>query len=196
MLDDEARTGLDQVIGRRKKLCIAVTGYRRNRLSDAACERIHAAFEALFARVQSAILVETVVECGLAAGTDLAAARACPAAWTLNGLLAMPESDWTEYLERENSVDAERFRHLTSEKHVKLTVLPAPWPNYVALAERLVIKGDILLAVWDGLPGPLGGTSYVVGLARTAGRPVFVLNPYEQTRWHQLPFLRGSGTSR
>ena len=187
MLDDEVRAGLNEIAGRCRKLRIAVTGHRTNRLSDTDRERVLTGFEELFAQVRSRAPERTIVECGLAGGTDIAAAWACPSTWVLNGLLAMPEPDWIEYLEQENPAEVELFRRLTIMDHVNLTVLPAPWPNYGALASRLATNSDLLLAVWDGLPGPAGGTFDVVQQTLAAGSPVFALDPFGRAGWHQLP---------
>ncbi|MGW5852437.1 hypothetical protein ACWFQ8_31650 [Streptomyces sp. NPDC055254] len=99
-------------------------------------------------------------------------------------LVVMPSSDY-----RARMVDpgyAEEFDRLCRAA-AEVKVMPyrrAAAPSYAAANRVLLNRAELLVAVWDGLPGRgRGGTADAVAMARAAGLPVEVVWPPGSERW-------------
>lgn len=157
-------------------LRIGITGHRWNKLPAdflATLEtRLKTEFLILDAERQPTTLV-----CGMAEATDMIAARLAPALWELEAVLALPKEQWRAHL-RDNpdgkEGDVEIFDYLIGKANIVTSSDPPQKPDYSWVANHIVQSCSVLIAVWDGQPGGVGGTSDVV--ARALSRNLQVIH--------------------
>ncbi|MEU9129626.1 hypothetical protein AB0D08_16220 [Kitasatospora sp. NPDC048540] len=150
---------------------IAVTGHLH--LTDPTVHLVRAALGRLLAGHPAAAL--TGVSC-LAPGADALFADAVLAAG--GALVAViPSPAYRDTVDAGYTAEFDRLRHAAAE----VLVLPFDTPDadaYEAANTELLRRADLLVAVWDGLPGNgRGGTAHMVAAARRAGIPVEVVWP-------------------
>lgn len=156
---------------------VAVAGHRWNRIDPEVeagrlAELLRKAMLALPGSDGPVTLVT-----GMAEGTDLTAATVRPSNWQLEAALALPEPLWREHLETVPGVGPEDlFAYDRLIKNATVVVAGADRykPDYAALAAYLASTCSHLVTVWNGIGGPLGGTSDVVSRAKEKG--VIIIN--------------------
>lgn len=169
------------------RLRVAVAGHRWNRIdpeteSAALSDLLQEALRTLAGADGPATLVT-----GMAEGTDLSAAATRPAHWHLEAVLALPEPGWRTYLASAEGVrpeDRAAYDHLIKKATICVPGSDRCTPDFVALAAYLAATCTTLLTVWDGQPGPPGGTSDVVARVRSRGLPLVNLWPRLAARRH------------
>lgn len=172
-------------------LTIGVTGHRWNRITGMAAKTLSNALAGVFAAISNAGHgVPVSLATGMAEGADLAAALARPTGWALVALLPLSPKHWRAHLAANATGDPDQavaaLDAALSGDAVSVDVLPLSadgGPDYAKLAQVLVGRSDLLIAVWDGKPGLPGGTGSVVVLARARGIPILRLWPDNAGKW-------------
>lgn len=144
---------------------VGVTGHRLNRLTAPMVRALADRCEALFASAHKDC---RLMSC-LADGTDTIAAKAWPDTHGLDVLLPVPVQTWRDVVAP--LIPLSELDALIARAHVTC-LTDNTEPDYVALAEQLLLRSDRILAVWDGAPGKPGGTGDVVARAQAAGMDV------------------------
>ncbi len=160
---------------------VSVTGHRRLDLTPGPAGRLADAIDVVLVTIAG--MGEGRVEpgyrprvvSGLAEGADrLVARRALALGIPLKALLPFPRVQYLDDFEDERS--RAEFAELIARAS-EVVELPGDADDrdsaYATLGRRLVEVGDILLAIWDGLPGRgQGGTERVIARAIEQGLPV------------------------
>lgn len=163
-------------------VAIAVTGHRSISPSDHLRNAVRDALTSLCAGLSTN--ADATVITLLAEGADtLVAQEAVALGLSLTALLPEPLS-----VCRDAFPDASRplFDDLISRASAVLAPaqrLPAPM-CYADAAERMLESSDVLLAVWDGIPGAgaVGGSADVVRMAHAMGKPVQTVRALRSSR--------------
>ena len=130
---------------------------------------------------------DTVVVQG-ADGTDIIAGElAVLAGARVEILLPAAPHDFVEHSVADSW--RQRFRALRTHCDTLVETPPAGANPYDFNNRRALTSGaDHALAVWDGAPGPVGGTSTFIDLARAAGVPLTVVEPATAWRTPNVPY--------
>lgn len=144
---------------------------------------------------------------GLAEGADQAGARAMPAHWTLEALIAMPREAFRQHLTQEGTGTAEQKAEtlkqldiLLARPQTRVTEIPAPTGQFgeptpfERLRDMLLRNVDLLIVVWDeDVKGAgSGGTADIISLALKADLPIVVV-PVRENALAAAYVLKGVG---
>jgi hypothetical protein len=142
--------------------------------------RIEAQAQTLFDREQAVFADDPprfVLISALASGADqVAAAVALERGWNLQAVLPGPRADYARSMDPAEARELHRLLE-TASCVLELPANPRdPESSYVMAGRATVAHADLLVAVWDGLPGRgPGGTAETVDLALLRGTPVLHL---------------------
>lgn len=135
----------------------------------------------------------------LAEGADRLLVEAAPLDWSLQAILPFPVEIYARDFTEPNSLE-----HL--ERHLKAARAGAgvvildgrreAENAFEAVGNAVCLNSDLLIAVWDGLPGKPGGTADIVDLAVGIGVPVVRIAPDgSPSAWLHRPEQRDRGRS-
>lgn len=154
-------------------LRVGVTGHRWNKIRREAAVEVAHALSSVFEEIDRKHGDITLVN-GMAEGSDLIAAATRPKDWNLEPVLALPVPLWRKHL-RCQPGDLALFDRLISAAVAPICPPQGVGPNFDFVAERIAESSDILVAVWNGLPGEAGGTLDVIDRAKTLMTPVKIV---------------------
>lgn len=163
-------------------LWLGVVGHRPDKLADP--EQLAQDLGRRFLALQSELSKAGVrghLCTSMAAGTDLLAVEAATRAGIAGVELWIPGGlpEFRKEVAEAGDLWAERFDAAVrlATRIVEVPIL-APGQGYAEVAESILQRCDVLLAVWDGQPGRgEGGTAHSVDVAQTRGIPVLWLRP-------------------
>lgn len=149
---------------------MAITGHRPESLNDPTW--VKAALRDGLMQTGATLVIQ-----GMASGVDLWSAVV---AWHLD-IPYIAVKPWAGHSPRQ----ADEYIYEWVERHAKNVVEVSPQQKYPgawayhARNEYMVDNADALLAVWNGKKS--GGTAACVNYAHKIGKPVFQINPLNQT---------------
>jgi hypothetical protein len=182
---------------------VGITGHRWNKLrpadGDALRRRIRAALDAVMeiagrvandprggyrdpaanTSIESAT-VELRLISALAEGADRLLVEVAPSGAKLQAILPFPVESYAQDFSEPDSTRqlAEYLERARREAGVVILDGDRAADNaFEAVGTAVCLNSDVLIAIWDGLPGQPGGTSEVVELATRIGVPVLRLVP-------------------
>lgn len=172
-----------------KTLRVGVTGHRPNRMPASQWDRIKRDLATVMAEVEATHRDRRLMLLsGIAEGADrLAAFAALGRGWSLRSILAFHRTRFEADFPEPFAVG--EFRALlaaseTVEEPRKGAHVRRPEDGYDAVARRLIVSSDMLIAVWDGEGSRgKGGTVDVIEQAHAKGIPVI----WVHARKAQLP---------
>jgi hypothetical protein len=153
--------------------------------------------DAELAEVEPAI-VELRLISALAEGADRLLVEAAPPGWRLQAILPFPpdvyQQDFTEPNSRK-TLDDLLARAGREAGSVILDGDRGREAAFEPVGTAVCLNSDVLIAVWNGLPGKPGGTGEVVNLGIRLGVPVVRITPDgKQSPWLHRPDLPEAGT--
>ncbi len=159
---------------------IGVTGHRPDKLASDAQDVLRTAAGGVLVRIREALHrldqaePELIIASALAEGADRIVARAgLDKGCVLQVVLPFAPDVYEEDFASPQS-HAE-FRELLSRTRDRLVLVGArndPASAYAAAGLAILDGCDLLIAVWNGRPGPMGGTADTVRQALAMRRPV------------------------
>lgn len=168
-----------------RRLAIAVTGHRPDRLGGADLAGLQAAVEAVLAAIAAAVPTPPVhirLISGLAEGADsIAAEAALSRGWQLDAVLPFARDDYERDFEGEAATAfAQQLQRATAvlelpgERATDATTNAA----YERAGRTMLAQADLLIGLWDGDPARgRGGAAQIIAEAVMAGMPVILIDP-------------------
>jgi hypothetical protein len=168
---------------------IGISGHRWNKIAADAAPRIARQLSSVFIDIDKAIRCEFERDVGrapilrlvssLAEGTDQMAVSSRPAGWLLHAILPFPRAVYENDFAPANAtggVDRRpdfRAALAQADSIVELPERNDAVQSYEQAGECMLRESDLLVAVWDGLPGSgRGGTQSVISQAMSLALPV------------------------
>jgi hypothetical protein len=175
--------------GSASNFTVGISGHRWNKIAADAAPRIARQLASVFSEIETAVRDECArngsplptlrLISGLAEGADQIAVSSRPDGWWLHAILPFPraryESDFAP-AHATGGVDRRpEFRSALAQAAsvVELPDQGDPVLGYEQAGESMLHESDLLIVVWDGLPGSgRGGTQAVIERAMALELPV------------------------
>ncbi len=202
-------------------LRVGITGHRWDKLDRAAKPLLLAQIAAVLREVQDLVArigndaesgyrspeagearaepatMEIRLISALAEGADRLLVEAAPAGWQLQAILPFPPDVYQQDFSEPNSRKTLDDLLARASREAGVVILDGDRRAEVAfgpVGTAVCLNSDVLIAIWNGLPGKPGGTGEVVNLGIRLGVPVVHIMPDgKQSPWLHRPDLPEDG---
>lgn len=132
------------------------------------------------ARASEPVIPELRLVTALAEGADRILVDAAPSEWRLQAIVPFPVDTYARDFTEPRSFErlSEYLARAREEAGVLVLDGDREAPNaFEPVGTAICLNSDLLIAIWNGLPGKSGGTAEVVELAARIGLPIVRIAP-------------------